>query len=211
MRKNIISLIICVAFCTSTNAQLTYRCAFGVGGSPYPQHDIVKTFSGAIGYTFGEELLVFGGINLFSQSSYLFNFESNNDDGFEDESPTQSLTSFIIQGGIHYSITLKTFTKNRSQWEYKRIGIFPEVNAYFNPYLPRKYEVNDDTEYKAPYKNQLAYGIGGGILYGSWRMYIALKYECNTIDNLKSIHTLVPDLEKKKKLNHIVSLIFMVR
>ena len=41
-------------------------------------------------------------------------------------------------------------------------------------------------------------------------MYLALKYECNTIDNLESIKV-VPELVKNSKYNHVVSLKFVFR
>jgi len=208
-------VLICVflffGFLNSGLAQLTYRLELGVGGSPYFEHDIVKTISGDIGYSFFEELFVFGGINMFSQSSYLFPFEVESEDAKWEEDKTERLTSILLQAGIHHSLTLKTFTKNKSQWEYKRIGVFPEFNAYFNPYLNRKYKNGNGENYKAPYSTQLAYGFGGGVLYGSWKMYLALKYECNTIDNLESINKLVPELVKNNKFNHVVSLIFVFR
>ncbi len=208
-------IIICISFyfgfLSSGLAQLTYRFELGVGGSPYFEHDIVQTVSGGIGYSFFEELTIFGGINMFSQSSYLFPFEAENEDAIWEEYKTERLTSFLLQAGIHHSLTLKTFTKDKSQWEYKRIGIFPEINAYFNPYLNRKYKTGNGEEYKTPYSTQWAYGCGGGILYGTWKMYLALKYEFNTIDNIKSISQIVPSLEKSRKYNHVISLIFVFR
>ncbi|TAJ09697.1 hypothetical protein DMA11_19845 [Marinilabiliaceae bacterium JC017] len=208
-------ILICICFyfgfLNSGLAQLTYRLELGVGGSPYFEHDIVQTVSGGIGYSFFEELTIFGGINMFSQSSYLFPFEAESEDASWEENKTERLTSFLLQAGIHHSLTLKTFTKDKSKWEYKRIGIFPEINAYFNPYLNRKYKMENGEEYKAPYSTQLAYGFGGGIFYGSWKMYLALKYECNTIDNLESINELVPNLDKDTKFNHVISLIFVFR
>ena len=208
MVKKIVACILFLGLLSSGFAQLTYRFELGVGGSPYFEHNIAKTVSGGIGYCFFEELTVFGGINMFSQSSYLFSFEA--EDEWE-EYETESLTSFLLQAGIHHSLTLKTFTKGRSQWEYKRIGIFPEINAYFNPHLNRKYKPGNGEEYKAPYSSQFAYGLGGGILYGSWKIFLALKYEFNTIDNLESVNKVVPDLEKNNKYNHMVSLIFVYR
>ena len=194
----------------SVSAQLTYRFELGIGKSPYIEYDIARTVSGGIGYCFFEELTIFSGFNMFSQSSYIFPFEVTEDEKWGD-GKTKRLTSFLLQAGVQYSFTLKTFTKNRSQWEYKRIGIFPEINSYFNPYLNRKYEMESGEKFKVPYSTQFAYGIGGGILYGSWKMYLALKYECNTIDNLESINKLIPDLNKNNRFNHVVSLIFVFR
>lgn len=211
VKSVLICIVICFGFVSSSLAQLTYRLELGVGGSPYFEHDIVQTVSGGIGYSFFEELTVFGGINMFSQSSYLFPFEAESEDASWEEDKTERLTSFLLQAGIHHSLTIKTFTKNKSQWEYKRIGIFPEINAYFNPYLNRKYKIENGEEYKASYASQLSYGLGGGVFYGSWKMYLALKYECNTIDNLESVSKLVSTLEKNNKFNHVVSLIFVFR
>ncbi len=204
-------LFFCLGFISTSFAQLTYRFELGVGGSPYFDHNIAKTVSGAVGYCFFEELTVFGGINMFSQSSYVFSFEAEDEDARWEENKTEHLTSFLLQAGIHHSLNLKTFTKGKSPWQYRRFGIFPEINAYFNPHLNRKYKSGAGEEYKAPYSSQFAYGLGGGILYGSWKMYLALKYECNTIDNLESINTIVPDLVKNNKYNHVVSLIFVFR
>lgn len=211
IKRTLIGICFLFGLLSSGFTQLTYRLELGVGGSPYFDYDIVQTVSGGIGYSFFEELTVFGGLNMFSQRSYLFPFEVENEDAEWEEYQTEHLTSFLFQVGIHHSLTLKTFSKNRSQWEYKRIGIFPEVNAYFNPYLNRKYKAENGSEIKAPYQTQFAYGLGGGVLYGSWKMYLALKYECNTIDNLESIHNIVTDLEKYRKFNHVISLIFVFR
>lgn len=211
VKSVLICIVICFGFVSSSLAQLTYRLELGVGGSPYFEHDIVQTVSGGIGYSFFEELTVFGGINMFSQSSYLFPFEAESEDASWEEDKTERLTSFLLQAGIHHSLTIKTFTKNKSQWEYKRIGIFPEINAYFNPYLNRKYKIENGEEYKASYASQLSYGLGGGVFYGSWKMYLALKYECNTIDNLESVSKIVSTLEKNNKFNHVLSLIFVFR
>lgn len=192
-------------------AQLTYRLGTGIGISPYFDHDIVQTVSGDIGYCFFEELTIFGGMNLFSQSSYLFPFELESEEARWEEDKTERLTSLLLQTGIHHSLTLKTFTKNKSQWEYTRIGLFPELNAYFNPYLNRKYRISNDETYKTAYSTQWAYGCGGGVFYGTWKLYVALKYEFNTIDNIKSISQIVPGMEKNHKYNHVISLIFTFR
>ena len=211
VKKIVAFLFLCLGFLSAGLAQLTYRFELGVGGSPYSDYDITKVVSGGIGYCFFEELTVFGGINMFSQSSYVFSFEAKDEDARWEEHKTAQLTSFLFQAGIHHSLNIKTFTEEKSQWQYKRIGVFPEINAYFNPHLNRRYKTEEGEEYKAPYSSQFAYGLGGGILYGSWKMYLALKYECNTIDNLESINTVVPELTKNSKYNHVVSLIFVFR
>ncbi|MGQ1891478.1 hypothetical protein ACT29H_13640 [Thermophagus sp. OGC60D27] len=183
----------------------------GVGISPYSDYFIAKTTNGSIGYTLFNELTVFAGINMFSQSNTLISFED--DDEYEccEEHETESLTSFLLQAGMNKSLTLKTFNKNQDDKENYRIGIFPEINGYFNPHLNRRYYNRQGVKYKAPYSTQFAYGLGGGILYGSGNMYMALKYECNTIDNLEALNKVVPDLEKNIKYNHVVSVIFVFR
>ncbi|SMO90147.1 hypothetical protein SAMN06265379_11340 [Saccharicrinis carchari] len=211
VKKVFVCIAICLACSSSGLAQLTYRLEIGVGGSPYIEHGIAKTVAGGIGYSFFEELTVFGGLNLFSQRSYVFSFEAESDLAKREENKTENFTSFLLQAGTHYSITLKSFTENKSQWEYKRIGVFPEINTYFNPHLNRKYKAANGQEYKAPSTTQLSYGFGGGVFYGSWKMYLALKYECNTIDNLESVRKLAPTLEKSNTFNHVVSLVFVFR
>lgn len=207
-------VFICICICFgSLNlglSQLTYRFDLGIGGSPYSEHFIAKTVNGSIGYCFFEELTVFGGINVFTQTSQFIFSDSDGDYDYREENKTMGVTSFLLQAGVHHSLTLKTFTKDRSQWEFKRIGVFPEVNVYFNPYLKRKYTDGID-DYKGDYASQFAYGLGGGILYGSWKSYIALKYECNSIDNLASISKLVSGLERRDRFNHVVSLVFVFR
>lgn len=208
-----LSFLLSVLFsvCCLATAQLSYRLELGAGTSPYFDYNVAQTVSGGVGYSFFEELTVFGGIIMFSQRSYLFPFEKGTEDEVWEENRTESFTSFLLQAGIHHSLTLKTFTKDRSQWEYTRIGVFPEVNAYFNPHLKRKYNAGDGVEYKAPYSTQLAYGFGGGIFYGAWSKYLALKYECNTIDNPESIYKIVPDMDKRGRFNHVISLILVFR
>lgn len=208
-----LSFLLCVLFgvYNSVTAQLSYRLELGAGISPYFDYNVAQTLSGGVGYSFFEELTIYGGVNMFSQRTYLFPFELGNEDDRWEEDRTESFTSILLQGGIHHSLTLKTFKKDRSQWEYTRIGVFPEINAYFNPYLNRKYKVEEGVGYKAPYSTQFAYGLGGGILYGSWSRYLALKYECNTIDNLESINKLVPDMDKRGRFNHVISLILVFR
>lgn len=191
-------------------SQLTYRFEAGLGGSPYSDYGVVKTFNGGIGYTFFEELTVNAGLNLFSQDSYLFKFELSEEDEWDAEGK-ESFTSLLLQSGISYSLTLKTFRKDKDPWDYKRVGIYPEMKGYFNPWVNRRYEIQESEKIKVPSATQLAVGFGGGVFYGSWKMYLVLKYECNNIDNLESIGKLVEDLEKGGKYNHVVSLVFVFR
>jgi hypothetical protein len=191
-------------------SQITYHFGAGIGGSPYSDYSVAKTINGGIGYTFFEELTFHGGLNLFSQDSYLFKFELGEEEEWRGEGK-ESFTSLLLQGGISYSLTLKTFTKDRDPWDYKRIGIYPEIRGYYNPWVYREFETEGGEKIKAPYSTQFAHGIGGGILYGSWKIFVVLKYECNNIDNLESIGKLVEDLEKGGKYNHVVSLAFVFR
>lgn len=182
----------------------------GVGASPYYHYDIAKTVSGDIGYCFRKELTVYGGVTMFSQSSYLFSNELGDESKYE-ATGRERFTSFLLRSGVHHSLTLKTFKKNRKQWNYTRIGIFPEINGYFNPHLNRKYDTREGEKFKAPYSTQWAYGFGGGVFYGQWKLYVALKYECNTIDNMAALRQVIPELEKNSNYNHVVSLIFVIR
>ncbi len=192
-------------------AQITYRYEIGIGKSPYYRHEVSKVLNVAIGYSFFEELNAYGGINMFNQSSYVLKSELGNELEQYNVAGKESFTSFLLQGGIHYSITLITFDTKQSSQVKKRIGIFPEVNTYFNPHVKRKYEDREGNKYKTPASTQLAYGFGGGILYGSWKRYVAIKYECNTIGTLDSIVKVANDISKDSKYNHMISLLFILR
>lgn len=73
-----------------------------MGGSSYFDHNIAKKVIGDIGYCFFEELTVFGGIDMFSQSSSFLPFEAENDDARWAEYKTEHLTSLLLQAGIHH-------------------------------------------------------------------------------------------------------------
>jgi len=212
MLKNILTTIIfCFGLTNFVFSQLTYRFEMGLGASPYPDHFIAKTTNFSIGYTLFKELTVFGGVNVFNQTNVLISFEDDDDYLFHEEYETESVSSILFQAGISNPLLIKTLDKNEDEKENYRIGIFPEVTGYFNPNLPRNYNDSFGKNYWGPYSTQFAYGLGGGILYGSWKMTMALKYECNTIDNLETINKVVPDLDKNSKYNHVVSLIFIIR
>lgn len=213
MIKKILSLSVMLLslYTEECYTQLTYRYEIGIGKSPYYRHEISKVLNVAVGYSFFEELNAYGGINLFNQSSYVFKSELGNELEQYNVAGKESFTSFLLQGGLHYSISIiKIDTKQSSQVK-KRIGIFPELNAYFNPHVKRKYEDREGNKYKAPRSTQLAFGVGGGLFYGSWRRYLAIKYECNTIGTLDSIAKVADDVNKESKYNHIVSLLFTLR
>ncbi len=208
IKRLLISICFCLFFINSVFSQLTYTLEIGYGISPYGEHNIAKTFNGGIGYTFLDELLIYGGINFFRQGDDFYSQEEYSE---INEYKTNEVGSFIFQGGIHNTINLKTFVEDKGVLEYRRIGVFPDVKFYFNPFPDKEYKLESGKVYTVPRKVQFAYGLGVGIFYGSWKNHVALKYEFNTIDNLKAISKVVPDLDKNSRYNHIVSLVFVFK
>jgi hypothetical protein len=169
-----------------TFSQWTYKFEFGIGPSPYPDYIIAETYNGSIGYCFFKELNVYTGINVFSQGSTSMLSEVDEYEYYNYYDESEFFPTIIFQAGINQILNLKVIDHNEDERENCRIGIFPEVNGYFTPRLYRYFN-REGIEYTGPRMSQLSYGVGGGILYGTWKMYVALKYECNTIDNLESI------------------------
>src|SRR5690606_40777100 len=93
-----LSFLLSVLFsvCCLATAQLSYRLELGAGTSPYFDYNVAQTVSGGVGYSFFEELTVFGGINMFSQRSYLFPFGKGTEVELCVEIARDSFTCFLL-------------------------------------------------------------------------------------------------------------------
>lgn len=189
-------------------AQLTQKIEIGLGSGVYADFDAAVSGNYEIGYRFFDRMTISGGPNLYFQEDMDYMFRDK-DDLWEGESITGYL-ALLLQGSIDYSIPILMLADEYEKSDDIMLGLIPHIRAYFNPSTLRKYN-DGEKKYKVSRSTQWARGFGCSIFVGSQKWYLAIKYECNTIDHIKKLSRVVPGLETNSKYGHIVSLVYGFR
>lgn len=186
MKRCYLLLLILLPFCMK--AQLTGLLEIGMGAQG---KSIFYDYGSAVGHTFKDNrTFLYGGLKM--QQYQIVPLHEVRGEEVDYVGQTTKAYNFSLFIGGRYSVSLLKFNEKSS---FERLGFFPECRLYFSPLLPYSlsYEDQDGNmiELKGDKISQLGYGLGGGIFIGSINEgYIAIKFEVNTIDMIKSLRNL---------------------
>jgi len=138
-----------------------------------------------IGHSFSGKDFIYAGAKILTYKLL------DHDDNIWDQ---KYVHNGALVSGLRYMFRIKKLKHKENQRGESELGIYPEVKAYFSPYVPRKFTFTDTMENKKTvwgnYEYQFAYGFGIGIYIDDLEDdigHLALKFEISNLDSFKIV------------------------
>ena len=183
--KQFYPILIVSVFCSNFCFSQSFNIDVGIGTDS--QNRLFNyDFNPGIGYSFTDKDYLFAG---FKFQTYSLIPKSRRDSN--DLWSTTNIHNFLFDAGARYLFPFA----DRKKIVIGKIGFYPEVKLYFNPYVPRKLKYIDNLEneikVKGEYDTGFAYSIGLGVYFSNkYQHYGALSFEYSTIDAFKTLRKL---------------------
>ena len=177
-----------MSFCQVVFAQLSANAELGAGVQVNGNDNLFWDFRVAGGYSI-KNLAVYGGFKLDFHNVKYYDFGGHHQNT-DDE--TSNILNFSFLTGARYYINL--FNDISSGIDH--LGVFPEYNFYYTPFLSNRityYDKNEQlvTSSGGGVQSHIAHGYGFGVFFGNKdEGVLTIKGEFNTLNPFKVLNTL---------------------